>query len=269
MLTIWKECIKPGNLIMTKKSILCIVEGEVSEVKILNKINQEFIGENIEFVPICTNIYHFYHAYLKYYDNDIGVHNETFLFLQEYDKSGVIKDKKRHDFLAIYLFMDLDKHEPLANDYLDCIPNMLTIFDNHSENGKLYISYPMVEAFQHPIIGKETSLIELGKKYKTHINQIKTKEFSGIKFIEKSELIKSFIGYLKQSNYLIDDNFSFPNVYNIEKWSQSNIYISQFNKYISPNQQVLVLSPFTLFLLEYLGEKLFGEWQSIAHEINP
>lgn len=251
---------------MTKKSILCVVEGEVSEVKILNKINQEYIGENIEFVPIRTNIYHFYHAYLKYYDNEIDNNNETFLFLQEYDKSGVIKHKKRRDFLAIYLFMDLDRHEPLAQDYLNCLPAMLSIFNNHSENGKLYISYPIVEAFQHPILGKETSLIELGSQYKTYINQNRLKEFSGIKFISKENLNLSFIAYIKQMNYLLSDVFNFPQDYQIDDWSQSNVYANQLSKYIEPNNEVLVLSPFALFLLEYLGEKLFNEWQAIDNE---
>lgn len=251
---------------MTKKSILCIVEGEVNEVKILNKINQEYIGENIEFVPICTNIYHFYHAYLKYYDNEIGDNNETFLFLQEYDKSGVIQHKKRRDFLAIYLFMDLDRHEPLANDYLNCIPTMLSIFDNHSENGKLYISYPMIEAFQHPILGKETSLIELGSKYKNYINKNRLKEFSGIKFISKENLNHSFISYIKQMNYLFYDKFNFPQNYQIESWSQSDIYANQLEKYIEPNNEVLVLSPFALFLLEYLGDKIFNYWQAIDNQ---
>ena len=58
--------------------------------------------------------------------------------------------------------MDLDRHEPLSSRYLDCVPEMLNLFNNETENGKLYISYPMVEAFKHPIsdINHQISKIE-------------------------------------------------------------------------------------------------------------
>lgn len=248
---------------MASKSILCIVEGEVTEIKILHKLNKEYINKNINFLPIKTNIYHFYQTYsneVKTAGDDIDI----FLFLKRFDIKGILADKEPEDFLGIYLFMDLDRHEPSADQLLNCIPEMLSIFNNHSENGKLYISYPMVEAFQHPILGKETSLIELGGQYKTYINQNRLKEFSGIKFISKENLNLSFITYIKQMNYLLNNTFNFPQDYQIDDWSQSNVYANQLSKYIEPNNEVLVLSPFALFLLEYLGKPLFLEWQALA-----
>lgn len=253
---------------MTSKSILCIVEGEVTEVKILNKLNQEYIGRNIDFLPICTNIYHFYHAYLQEV-REIGDDIDIFLFLKQFDKKEILKDKEPEDFLGIYLFMDLDKHEPLAKDYLNCIPDMLDIFDNHSENGKLYISYPMVEAFQHSY--HENQLFNFQKigNFKKYKKMVVENTLSELKCIDDLHCVDSviieniMINNIKQVNKLIDENFSFPLEYQIDNWSQLVIYANQFEKYIQPNNEVLVLSPFALFLLEYLGEKLFLEWQAI------
>lgn len=243
---------------MTSKSILCIVEGELAETKILYKLNEKYIHRNLEFIKIKTNIYHFYNSYLKEI-SEIGDDIIMLSFLQKFDKSGVLKGKKPNDFLAIYLFMDLDRHEPLSNKLLDCIPNMLKIFNNHKENGKLYISYPMVEAFWHNIFDKETSLIELGGRYKAYVGEHR------LKFNHRDDFNQSFIAQIKQMNYLLNDTFNFPQDYQIDDWSQSNVYANQLSKYIEPNNEVLVLSPFALFLLEYLGKPLFLEWQALAN----
>ena len=80
---------------MGNKSILCVVEGEVSEVKILKKLSAEFIQRDIDFVPIATNIYHFYHAYHKEVQ-EIGNEIDMFLFIKQYDKKGVLQGKIRY-----------------------------------------------------------------------------------------------------------------------------------------------------------------------------
>ena len=251
---------------MTNKQILCIVEGEVSEVEILKKLNEEFIRKKIEFVPLCTNIYHIYHAYLKEQE-EIGSSINMFLFLKiKYDKNGVLKDKKERDFLGIYLFLDFDGHEPLAQNYTACIPKMLRLFDNHKENGKLYISYPMVESFYHPIYGCdicEVFKIASGKKYKKYIHKITYNKFELIDDLHKETLNQNLIAHLKQANLLVHNNFEFPSNYNIDEWAQLSIYENQLNKYILNNNSVFVFSSFVLFLLEYLGENLFLEWKNL------
>lgn len=240
---------------MTSKSILCIVEGEVTEIKILHKLNKVYIGKNINFLPIKTNIYHFYQTYSSETEK-VGDDIDIFLFLKRFDTKGILAGKEPEDFLGIYLFMDLDRHEPSANQLLNCIPDMLKIFNNHSGNGQLYISYPMSEAFWHAIIDKETSLIDTGKKYKAYVGEHR------LKLNHRDDFNQSFIAQIKQMNYLLNDTFNFPQNYQIDDWSQSDIYTNQLCKYIEPNNEVLVLSPFALFLLEYLGKPLFLEWQA-------
>ncbi len=47
------------------------------------------------------------------------------------------------------MFFDFDLHEnnlPSGKDSLDVLKDMINFFNNETENGKLYISYPMVEA---------------------------------------------------------------------------------------------------------------------------
>ena len=53
----------------------------------------------------------------------------------------------RDDFSEVFLFFDYDVHQTNLGkaDDGDVINQMLESFDNETENGKLYISYPMVQ----------------------------------------------------------------------------------------------------------------------------
>ena len=185
---------------MSSKNILCVVEGEATEPKILKKLNAEFIARNSDFISIGTNIYHMYHKYTKERE-EVGDEIDMFIFLKKFDKNDVLKDKSKRDFRAIYLFMDLDRHEPLSSRYLDCVPEMLNLFNNETENGKLYISYPMVEAFKHPIsdINHQISKIELGSKYKTHVSAICDKKLENYQHLSKDTISKYFLEHIKNT----------------------------------------------------------------------
>ena len=83
---------------MDKKYFLFITEGEVTEVKIIRALNEIFIQSDIEFLRICTNIYHLYHAYLKEKE-DVEDEIDMFIFLKQYDKKDILKTIKKNDIL--------------------------------------------------------------------------------------------------------------------------------------------------------------------------
>lgn len=254
---------------MSKKYFLFITEGEVTEVKIIRALNEKFIQRDIEFLRICTNIYHLYHAYLKE-KAEVGDEIDIFIFLKNYDKKNILENLKKNDIRSIYLFMDLDAHEPLAERYPECLPEMLDLFNNETENGKLYISYPMVEAFQHPI-KKDSEVYPILPQppildYKTFINLNKTDELSGVIYITKENWSNSFIKHMRLANFLLNNDIDNILNYNddfLEVFSQKKIYENQLSKFIESTNHVLILSPFALFLIEYLGKPLFKEWEAI------
>ena len=55
------------------------------------------------------------------------------------------------DFSEVYLFFDYDGHHnniPKKLSGKDALEEMLETFNNETELGKLYVSYPMVEAIK-------------------------------------------------------------------------------------------------------------------------
>ncbi len=58
-----------------------------------------------------------------------------------------LENISKDQIAEIYLFFDYDKHASNSSD--EKIKKMLEVFDNETEKGKLYISYPMIEAIKH------------------------------------------------------------------------------------------------------------------------
>lgn len=250
--------------------ILCVTEGEKTEVKVLERLQSTFLSHPIQIICFGTNIYQLYRKFV----------NEDIDFLSTYELLQEISEEqkgKRDDVLSmyskieiseIYLFFDYDGHDTLAAQYPSCIPEMLNMFDNETENGKLYISYPMVESFKHPIIKNEVYDIAQGSKYKNHVSKICPEQLN--KFVNRPlnrrDWSKYFIEHIKAINFLVLNDFTYPSDYSSinKSFTQTDIYENQVVKYVKPKNHILVLTPFALFLLEYLGETLFEEWAHLS-----
>lgn len=127
-----------------------VVEGEAREPLIIENISKVFFHHgNVEIItlPAGENIYMIW----KKLKDD---HFETDII--EVLREGNEEIRKqlcgltRDDFSEVYLFFDYDAHQNNLgeSDDKDVIDQMLMSFDNETENGKLYISYPMVEALR-------------------------------------------------------------------------------------------------------------------------
>ena len=127
-----------------------IVEGEVREPQIIDNISKVFFAHGnfkIITLPAEENIYMLWKK-LKVDDFDtdiIEVLRESNDDIRE-QLAGLSRD----DFSEVYLFFDYDMHQTNLGkeDDADAVAQMLESFDNETENGKLYISYPMVEALR-------------------------------------------------------------------------------------------------------------------------
>jgi len=247
-----------------KEFIAIISEGEKTEKQIINNLQRNFpaFSNKIIFLSYKTNIYKLFKEIEE--DEDIDIisllkerqikANEVRRDVQEIDVSNINSD----DISQIYLFFDYDGHTENASD--EEIVKMLNKFDNETENGKLYISYPMVEALKHLKKDKldiNNYLVEAKTRinYKNFVSQNTDYEnlvnlTKGNWFFIISENLKRclFLFEIKNINYEIYSNMI----------NQESIFNKQLDKYISKEEKVLVLSAFPFFLIEYFGEEFFS-----------
>lgn len=251
--------------------VLMITEGEKLDIRILNQVKSLFLPkQNIKIFPICLNIYNLYQKMIQKDDfgteyMDILVSIKEICQEQQSSHHAELLSLQRNEISEIFLFFDYDGHDTLAPQYPNCIEEMLELFDNETVNGKLYINYPMVESYKYPINNQiETVDIIREVHYKTFVASICDKKLEQVNKLDKDDWLNLFLPHIKSTNYLFHQVFHLPTNYiETHNMSQKHIYENQKDSHILPNQKVMVLSSFSWFLLEYLGEKLFLEWQAI------
>lgn len=178
----------------------------------------------------------------------------------------ILLDIERNDISEIILFFDYDAHQsnlPDDVDPQDVLKKMLKTFDNETELGKLYISYPMVEALRDHIPNRCVAFTNSDCVYNLQeFHQYKEK--SGIdnpminiknyKFTHWKEIINIFA-------LRVSCLFDRTDVMNFEEYrelvSPCTIYNRQ-QTYIQADS-IFILSAFPEYLLDYFG---LGFWNT-------
>ena len=240
---------------MNKNYILVVFEGLVTEKTIFNNLKQYFLNENENTIVYgfhCGEIYSLYNKLEN--DDDL----ELFTLLQENLKgtNKEIQDIKKNQVSELYLFFDYDGHSISADD--NKLEYMLKLFDNEtSDYGKLYISYPMVEAIKHLKDGVEfkDTIEESKKSYKKTVSQNCNSNLQHIHKLKEEDWDFIINQNSKKANFIVNNTFKFQT----KVIEQLDIFNNQKIKYIDTKNKVAVLSAFPIFLLDYYGIDVFNQ----------
>lgn len=119
---------------------LFIFEGQSAEVKIVQTLEKNFFNRSIGIK--CVFDAEIYQLYKKMEENeDFPLDLDNLLKERSEKNKQELKDYNRDSFESVYLFFDYDAHSSMADD--EKLKKMLSFFNNETENGMLYISYPM------------------------------------------------------------------------------------------------------------------------------
>lgn len=228
--------------------ILFVFEGERTEAQIVSNLQKYFVNENTSVQCVYgAEIYQIYKDILG--DNDL----DTFNLIKDRNEETkkILDNYTRNDFAEIYLFFDYDGHSTLADD--NKLKELLEFFEEETNKGKLYVSYPMVEALKHICDYNTFKDLKVECKqnitYKNIVHTTAIKELSRIKSYS-TDIWKLLINaHLKKMNYIVIDSYSLPE-YLIP---QITLFSKQLDKYILVDSTVAVLSAFPIFLFDYYG----------------
>lgn len=254
--------------------ILFVFEGKENEPDIMKIINNLFFEDKRDidiFVSYCNNIQSLFNELNKDDDLDlVGLLKENETKHPELEKK--LEKCNRDEFSEIYLFFDYDikKTDKHNKDSLETqnekIKEMLELFDNETEKGKLYINYPMVESIRYfkkelPDKNYYTYTINLfiGKEFKRkahNLSHYKNLDFITSKDKNQQSNWKHIIDLnIKKANHICSDLNELPS----KKISinQQEIFKNQLSKYVSKNE-IAILNSFPLFLYEYFPINYFN-----------
>ena len=233
-----------------------IVEGP-SEAKLLNRMVKSLPDKTILDVmlilPAEMNMYMLWNDVKNEPDIDI------ISYLKEKSESirDVLGEMNSDDFSEIYMFFDLDAQQDNIkcnnkDELIDVIKSMLNTFNNETDKGKLYISYPMCEAYSDYIEGSCKTYTErcyqnpFDKGYKNRVgNNNKNAILTHLNVEKMNEIINCYLDRMT-CLYDADEEFDYAKAKSI---SVSNIFDKQTN--LLKQELIIVLSAFPEFIIDF------------------
>lgn len=248
-----------------RKKVIFIYEGVKAEEKLLNNMNKIFFSSKTDIsilnCPADGNIYMLWTRLKKdeFETNVVDVLKEMSTIAKER-----LKDLRASDFSEIYLFFDYDGHNNnIPKEYLnkDILGEMLKTFNNETELGKLYVSYPMIEAIKEI----DAKTMDYKRLYLPldEISYYKQSPFSQSDFNNYSnfDTERWFIACnasQKRASLLAQYKEQCDYNYFIHNLEQERLYAYQKQNYINNGHLLCILNSVPLFLLEYYGEDLWN-----------
>ena len=125
--------------------ILVLVEGARTDVRLMEHLFIIYgISDKYEIVSYNTNIYVLYDDLFEFGDPSVI---DLLQLLKAREPDAGKKDIFNHSYSDILLIFDLDPQDPQYTP--EKVSNLVEYFVESSDMGKLYLNYPMIEAFYH------------------------------------------------------------------------------------------------------------------------
>ena len=228
--------------------ILFIFEGDKTEKQIFESLQKHYLNEFKNTILIAsygTHIYKLFREVEKDPDLDL------FTLIKERSSDTQITKISRDLVSEIFLFFDYDGHVSGATS--DILFEMLKHFDEETERGKLYISYPMVEAIKHlkSSVDYRDTVVKCDRNYKNTVSKNCDICYEKLTTISKQNWGNIVSENSKKLNFIVNGIFDFPK--QLHPIVQFEVFENQLNKFINPLDKVAVLSSFPIFLLDYYG----------------
>ncbi|KZN29863.1 hypothetical protein [Pseudoalteromonas luteoviolacea] len=233
--------------------ILCVFEGEKREHQYFNNLQKHFLdGSNIVKCSFGNDIYELYKALAK---EEYAV--DTLEVIKE--SKDVPKNKELlagyevDDINQIYLFFDMDCHDGQYSEQK--LTDMVDYFSDETDMGKLFISYPMIEAIRDlesidEFMDKVVTLQECAN-YK-QLSARGVKELSDPRKVSKSMWFTLVELNVKKACRVVSDLLE-NDLEQLALPEQLDIAVSQCQA-LEQRNIVFVLSAFPIFLFHQYGQ---------------
>ncbi|PKG37662.1 hypothetical protein [Psychromonas sp. Urea-02u-13] len=228
-----------------KSNILCIFEGEKREIQYFKTLKNVYFSElSILVCSYGNDIYELYKELKE--DEDLDVIELLRESKNVPKNEEILEGYERDNFNQVFLFFDIECQDDQFNT--DHLLSLIDIFSEETENGKVFISYPMIEAirdiptYEEYISHKVTIENCTGKKYKSlSVNGLQT--FNDPRHSSKEDWNQLVKINVEKGNYItLGIKGEFINVP-----EQKEIAVKQISS-IAEENRIFVLSSYPLFI---------------------
>ena len=252
--------------------ILFVFEGKRREPDIFKTLEYLFFPKEQNIVySFGNNLYELYRRL-----QELDGAGDIVSLLREINKgnpnSPFSENVKTSDFSEIFLFFDYDfQNTNLTLDQMNQqVLEMLEVFNDETENGKLYINYPMLEAIRYTkklpdeqyltyAVSRTECCVKGFKDLTQCFSAYGSLDFIVLDFRHTPSLIKRRKAEknwdllekqnVAKANLLCNQEKGIPS--DKDSISQEKVFKAQLAKHIQPKDEVAILSAFPIFIFDY------------------
>ena len=242
------------------KNILFVLEGAKTEPRLLKHLvtfmrNQE----KYEVFTYRTNI----HAMLEelFEDDEIDMDLDFIECLRSCKTNRDQNDMLNKKYTDIFLFFDMDPHDQRYD--AGKLTKAMDYFNDSTENGKLYLNYPMIESFRHienlddlSYLNTTVSLSEI-KNYKALVEKTGLHSLSDISKIDSRTLKRIIVLNLRKANMIATGSYNLPDMDAYEHCITQKILFSRQLDKFEEEGRIYVLNTCVFNTVDYMGERFF------------
>jgi len=232
-------------------TILCVFEGERRDIDYFSSVQQHFFpSETLIKCSYGNDLYHLRNELEHDEDLDIVelIRESTTVPSNRVLLAGI----EREEIAEVFLFFDMEPHD---DQYApDKLQHLIERFNEETEFGKLYVSYPMIEAL------RDVPSFDLFLNLMVDIDQCRGKVYKNLSE-QRRQAIPQDYRRMTRKHWLDLTSCSIQKAYNIVGIpeiscpEQIQIFTAQ-SQVLTGSGKIYVLSAFPFFLQEYFGESL-------------
>ena len=247
---------------MSSAKVLVVLEGEQPEENTLARLQRAFPEELADLSEdLVEYVYssHIYGLYNKLKEDD-GFSDVIEVLKELYPEDDALQNTNREDISQVYLFFDLDIHKQPIEKSCDQLNELVQFFDNETENGKLFLSYPMAEAIN--ICDVENGLMSDDRKlfcidkcvndgFKHFADNLNRDSQTICRANSRENWLTISKAHYEKAQWLM--YLTSEELSSVLGQMQQDAILQHQQKLIKNDGVVATLSAFPFFLLEYVG----------------
>lgn len=237
---------------MSERKVLFIVEGSRGEPRLLRRMHDILLDTTPDNIYWHGTVIH--DLLRRMFADGDGEDMDVVSVLRE----SVTDPKRRRvlerEFTDVYLVFDMDPHDPRYDREL--LDMAMAFFTESTENGKLYLNYPMLESYRHlkahddqEYPERKVSVGSLGG-YKSLVDREGHPDFKQLERYDEDTFREIIRLNITKANWMLEGERTVPDNETFLSWNGSDILDVQ-NDLIKRENCVYVLNTSVFYPVEF------------------
>lgn len=216
---------------MKNRNILFIVEGSNDEPKFICRLFDVCNMGSFNTYSYNTNIHVLAnHLRIDYPDFDEDV-TDLLAILRSYESNPDKLKILNKEYTDIFLIFDLDPQDHMIN--FTMIKRMLDYYIDSTNQGKLFINYPMMQSYKHFKILPDDNFknlrinLEQCRSYKYMVEEYS--KYTNVDVYDYITFVSLAVHHLRKANYILNGVYSETSMEEYLKMNSSLIYDKQIS----------------------------------------